>query len=64
MWGGGDIDDDGRHVPNGPGYIIAMSKLKMISDVLQRLVKLGGIMWLGIVEGIKLNLLGLPPKFA
>ncbi len=41
-----------------------MSKLKMISDVLQRLVKLGGIMWLGIVEGIKLNLLGLPPKFA
>jgi hypothetical protein len=61
---GGDRDDDGRHVPNGLGYIVAMSKLNMVSDVLQRLVELGGIVWPGIVEGVKHDLLGLPPEFA
>ncbi len=41
-----------------------MSKLKMVSNVLQILVKLGSIMWPGIVEGVKLDLLALPPEFA
>ncbi len=64
LWSGGDCDDDGGHVLNGLRYIVAMNKLKMVGNVLQRLVKLGGIVWPGIIKRVELDLLGLPPEFA
>ncbi len=43
LWSGGHHDDDGGHVPNGLVYIVAMNELKLVSNVLQRLVKLSSI---------------------
>jgi hypothetical protein len=49
LWGWGDINFDGRHVVHSLRDIIPLDKLKVISDILEGLVKLGSAMQFRVV---------------